>query len=94
MGLSDCESDNERKPTAKKAAGGLSKFTQSTKEYKKLKKLFQEKKILATDKPSDVRLAHPEFQRYTTQQFRAQFNKLKGLVGTVTKEGECKTSSN
>jgi hypothetical protein len=88
MAGSDIDSDNEStKPSNSSGKKTFTKFTQSTKEYIKLKKLFQAKKILATDKPADIRHRYPEFQLYTSQQFRSQFNKLKSVVGTVTKEG-------
>ena len=67
---------------------GAQKFTQSTKAYQKLKKLFEEKAIVATDKPSDVRLKNTLFQDFTRQQFRFQFDKLKLIYGTCTKEGK------
>jgi hypothetical protein len=63
------------------------KFTKGTKAYKHLEQLFKEKAILPTDKPSDVRMKDPLFMDFTNQQFRSQFNKLKGMHGTCTKEG-------
>jgi hypothetical protein len=63
------------------------KFTKGTKAYKHLEKLFQDKLILPTEKPSDVRMKDPLFMDFTNQQFRSQFNKLKSMHGTCTKEG-------
>jgi hypothetical protein len=65
---------------------GPQKFTKGTKAYKHLEKLFKDKAILPTDKPADVRSKDPLFQDFTNQQFRSQFNKLKGIFGTTTKE--------
>jgi hypothetical protein len=64
------------------------KFTKSTKAFKHLEKLFLDKQILPTDKPSDVRMKEPLFMDFTNQQFRSQFNKLKSVHGTCTKEGK------
>jgi hypothetical protein len=66
---------------------GAQKFTQGTKAYQKLKKLFEDKSILPTDKPATVRGRDPLFMDFTNQQFRSQFNKLKAIHGTCTKEG-------
>jgi hypothetical protein len=63
------------------------KFTKGTKAYKHLEQLFKDKSIQPTDKPSDVRMKDPLFQDFTNQQFRSQFNKLKAMHGTCTKEG-------
>jgi hypothetical protein len=71
----------------KKAAVTAQKFTKATKAYKHLEQLFKEKSIQPTDKPSDVRMKDPLFQDFTNQQFRSQFNKLKAIFGTCTKEG-------
>jgi hypothetical protein len=68
---------------------GAQKFTKATKAYKHLEKLFKDKAILPTDKPTDVRSKDPLFQDFTNQQFRSQFNKLKGIFGTCTKD--CKS---
>jgi hypothetical protein len=68
----------------KKGKVGAQKFTKSTKAYKHLEKLFMTKQILPTEKPSDVRQKDPLFMDFTHQQFRSQFNKLKGTYGTVT----------
>ena len=48
---------------------GAQKFTQTTKAYQRMKKLFEGKAIVATDKPSDVRLKDLLFQDFTSQQF-------------------------
>jgi hypothetical protein len=93
--MSDTEDDYlltgrvARKPTMPKGGGGVGaqKFTKATKAYKHLEQLFKEKAIQPTDKPSDVRLKDPLFMDFTNQQFRSQFNKLKGMHGTCTKEG-------
>jgi hypothetical protein len=87
-------SDNEDEPARKNQKQGAQKFTKGTKAYKHLEKLFKDKSILPTDKPSDVRQKDPLFQDFTNQQFRSQFNKLKGLHGTCTKEGKYVSSTN
>jgi hypothetical protein len=90
--MSDTEDDYlltgrvARKMTAPQKVGAQ-KFTQGTKAYQKLKKLFEDKAILPTDKPSDIRQKDTLFQDFTNQQFRSQFNKLKAIHGTCTKEG-------
>jgi hypothetical protein len=91
--MSDTEDDYlltgrvARKPTMPKAAVGAQKFTKATKAYKHLELLFKDKSIQPTDKPSDVRMKDPLFMDFTNQQFRSQFNKLKAMHGTCTKEG-------
>ena len=70
-----------------KAAVGAQKFTKATKAYKHLELLFKDKSIQPTDKPSDVRMKDPLFMDFTNQQFRSQFNKLKAMHGTCSKEG-------
>jgi hypothetical protein len=67
---------------------GAQKFTKGTKAYKHLEKLFLSKQILPTEKPNEVRMKDPLFMDFTNQQFRSQFNKLKSLHGTCTKEGK------
>jgi hypothetical protein len=67
---------------------GAQKFTQGTKAYQKLKKMFESQQILPSDKPSDVRSKDPLFMDFSMQQFRSQFNKLKSTFGTCTKEGK------
>jgi hypothetical protein len=90
--MSDTEDDYlltgrvARKMTAPQKVGAQ-KFTQATKAYKHLEKLFKDKSIQPTDKPSDVRMKDPLFQDFTNQQFRSQFNKLKSMHGTCSKEG-------
>jgi hypothetical protein len=91
--MSDTEDDYlltgrvARKPTMPKGGVGAQKFTKATKAYKHLEQLFKEKAVQPTDKPSDVRLKDPLFMDFTNQQFRSQFNKLKAMHGTCTKEG-------
>jgi hypothetical protein len=91
--MSDTEDDYlltgrvARKPTMPKGGVGAQKFTKATKAYKHLEQLFKEKTVQPTDKPSDVRLKDPLFMDFTNQQFRSQFNKLKAMHGTCTKEG-------
>jgi hypothetical protein len=79
-----------RRKIAKAAAPkvGAQKFTQKTKAYQRLKQLFEDKKIDPNDSPAEVRAKDPLFQDFTNQQFRSQFNKLKALFGTSTKDGE------
>ena len=89
---SDSESESSKRGVTRRVCAvkkkvGAQKFTQTTKAYQKLKKLFEDKAIVATDKPSDVRLKDVLFQDFTSQQFRSQFNKLKSIYGTCTKEG-------
>jgi hypothetical protein len=72
----------------KKAKMGATKFTKSTKAFKHLEKLFQNKQILPTEKPNEVRMKDPLFMDFTNQQFRSQFNKLKGAYGCGTKESK------
>jgi len=79
------DSDDEKRTAKKKGKGR--KFTKKSKEYKKLEKMFKENKIRPSDKPSEVRAKEPEFQNFTTTQFRSQYNKLKIMYGTCTKEG-------
>jgi hypothetical protein len=67
---------------------GAQKFTKSTKAYAKLKKMFEDKLILPTDKPIDVRSKDPLFQAFSHNQFRSQFNNLRKIMGTVTREGK------
>ena len=69
------------------------KFTQKSSEYKKLEKLFRERKISPCDKPSDVRATDPDYMAFTTVQFRSQFNKLKGIYGTGPKDGKLSSRS-
>jgi hypothetical protein len=88
--MSDTEDDyllTGRTAARKVQKVGAQKFTQGTKAYQKLKKLFEDKAILPTDKPSDIRQKDTLFQDFTNQQFRSQFNKLKAIHGTCTKEG-------
>ena len=72
--VSDSESESSKPGVARRACAvkkkvGAQKFTQTTKAYQKLKKLFEAKAIVATDKPSDVRLKDVLFQDFTSQQF-------------------------
>jgi hypothetical protein len=76
-----------RKKQKAPVAVGAQKFTQKTKAYQKLKKMFEDKMIDKSDKPSDVRHKDTLFQDFTNQQFRSQFNKLRALYGTCSKEG-------
>jgi hypothetical protein len=73
----------------KKSKMKAQKFTKATKAYKHLEKLFQSKQILPTEKPNEVRMKDPLFMDFTNQQFRSQFNKLKGTYGVGTKD--CKS---
>ena len=81
-------SDNEEEIVRKLQKQSAQKFTKATKAYKHLEKLFKDKVILPTDKPSDVRQKDVLFQDFTNQQFRSQFNKLKSIHGVCTKEGK------
>jgi hypothetical protein len=81
----DEESTLQRKGSKSKV--GAQKFTQGTKAYQRLKKLFESKEILPTDKPADVRQKDALFMDFTNQQFPSQFNKLESIHGTCTKEG-------
>jgi hypothetical protein len=48
---------------------GAQKFTKKTKAFVKLKKMFENKDVLASDRPADVRSKDILFQDFTTQQF-------------------------
>ena len=85
-GSADSDDDNRSRSVKKKMASR--KFTKKTKEYKELERLFRDGKITPCDKPSTVRLSNPVYMAFTTTQFRSQFNKLKGMYGTCTKEGK------
>jgi hypothetical protein len=90
--MDDIEADMPRL-RAHHGKQGAQKFTKATKAYKHLEKLFKDKAILPTDKPADVRQKDPLFQDFTNQQFRSQFNKLKGMFGTCTKDGKSISST-
>jgi hypothetical protein len=85
--------ENDLHLQSRRGKQGAQKFTKGTKAYKHLEKLFKDKAILPTDKPADVRSKDPLFQDFTNQQFRSQFNKLKGIFGTSTKEGKSPSST-
>ena len=90
MTLSDSESLNGLRPMSATAAKrGTAKFTKKTKAYKLLLQLFKDGKISPVDRPSDVRLAYPEFHEYTVTQFRSQFNQIKKTHGLTTVESKC-----
>ena len=92
MATSDSDSVATRgQRVARKKHVGKNKFTQSTKEYKLLKRMFEKGDVAPTDKPADVCLRLPDFQCYMVTQFHSQFNKLKGIVGCVIKAGTSKT---
>ena len=80
------DSDDDKRPAKK--GGAQKKFTQKTKEYKRLEKLFKDGRISPSDKPSDIRMSDPGFLQFTTTQFRSQYNQLKKVHGTCTKEGK------
>ena len=63
-------------------------FTQKTPEYKFLKQMFEKGDVLASDKPTDIYYKVDKFQKYTTDQFRSQFNKLKTATGLHTRLGK------
>jgi hypothetical protein len=77
-----------RNGLSRKKAPVAQKFTKATKAYKHLEQLFKDKAVQPTDKPSDVRQKDPLFMDFTNQQFRSQFNKLKAMHGTISKEGK------
>jgi hypothetical protein len=57
-------------------------------EYKFLKEMFDSGEILASDKPTAIYYRVDKFQKYTTDQFRSQFNKLKASSGLHTRAGK------
>jgi hypothetical protein len=67
---------------------GAQKLTKGTECYQKLKKMFEDKLIKASDMPKDVWSSDDVFTDYTLQQFRSQFNKLKAVHGTNSREGK------
>ena len=82
------DSDDEKRPRKKSGTATIAKkFTMKCKEYKKLEKMFRDQKIAPCDKPSSIRSKDIDYQQFTPTQFRSQFNKLKGMYGTTTKEG-------
>lgn len=57
-------------------------FRQDSKDFKFMLKLFRNGKIKASDAPASVRAKFPsKYGKYTTGQFRSQFNKAKGMAG-------------
>ena len=76
-------SDNEEEIAQKVQKQLAQKFAKATKAYKHLEKLFKDKVILPTDKPSDISQKDVLFQ-----EFCSQFNKLKSIHGVCTKEGK------
>jgi len=64
------------------------KFTQSTDECMALKELIDSGIVTPSTRPQDAKAMRPEFAKTKPDKFRAQFNKLKQLAGTNTREGE------
>jgi hypothetical protein len=79
---------SRKKSKTSSTATAPQKFTQKTKAFKHLQKLFVENAIDPTERPVDVWKKDPLFQDFTQNQFRSQFNKLKNHHGLNTKEGE------
>jgi hypothetical protein len=69
------------------------KFIKKSKDFKKLAKLFKDGKISPCDKPSSIRESDTDFMKYTPTQFRSQFNNLKKVYKTSSKEGMTFSSS-
>jgi hypothetical protein len=82
-GKSNANSAHLASKTSKK--GSAASFTQKTPEYKFLKKTSEAGDIVPSDKPSEVYYQHGSFSKYTTNQFRSQFNKLKTAIGLHTR---------
>ena len=69
--------------SAKKKDAVKCTFRQDSLDFKFLLKLFKTGQISPTMAPASVRnLYIARFGKYTTNQFRSQFNKAKGIAGS------------
>jgi len=64
------------------------KFAQSAEEHMVLKELVESGIVTPSTRPQDAKAMRPEFAKIKPDKFRAQFNKLKQLAGTNTREGK------
>ena len=69
------------KPAGKKA----DPFRQDSPEFALLVKKFQNGEIQPTEKPASARSRFEIFQKFTPDQFRAQYSKAKTLSGVMGK---------
>ena len=57
-------------------------FRKDSKEFKKLVTLIQKGKVKPTDAPATVKAQYPQvFGKFTTTQFRSQWNNAKNMLG-------------
>ena len=57
-------------------------FRKDSKEFKKLVTLLQKGKVKSTDAPASVKAKYPDvFGKFTTTQFRSQWNNAKNMLG-------------
>ena len=78
-------SNDQKQPPAKKAAP----FRQDSVEFAMLVKKFQNGEIQPTEKPASARARFEVFQKYTPDQFRAQYSKAKTLSGVMRTLFKC-----
>ena len=64
------------------------RFTKDTEEYKLLEQIFRSGAAKASDRPSDIYSRYEAFKKININSFRAQYNKLKNLLGIGTKAGK------
>ena len=64
------------------------RFTKDTEEYKLLEKIMRSGAAKASDRPSDIHSRYDAFRKININSFRAQYNKLKNLLGIGTKAGK------
>ena len=57
-------------------------FRNDSKEFKKLVSLIQKGKVKPTEAPASVKAKYPDvFGKFTTTQFRSQWNNAKNMLG-------------
>ena len=68
-----------------KAGTTVIKFKQDSADFALLVKKFENGEILPTEKPAAARSRFDVFQKYTPDQFRAQYSKAKTMSGVMGK---------